>query len=234
MIVFNYYIEYMNSRQFKDTLYEQFARISKALAHPKRLELIDILSQGERSVEALAQVTQMSIANTSQHLQTLKAAQLITTRKEGLYVYYRLADMHVFKLWGVIRDLGEKRLADVDQVIQNYFKDRQQFESVSAEELLVLLQKEEVIVLDVRPTLEYEQGYIKGALSVPLDKLEKYLSKIPKRKTIVAYCRGPHCVMSFDAVKLMKSKGYRRAIRLDEGVPEWRLKGFPVEQINKN
>ncbi|HUQ84856.1 MAG TPA: metalloregulator ArsR/SmtB family transcription factor [Candidatus Limnocylindrales bacterium] len=222
----------MNSRQFKDVLYEQFARISKALAHPKRLELIDILSQGERSVEALAQVTHISIASTSQHLQTLKAAQLITTRKEGLYVYYRLADMQVNKLWVLIRDLGGKKLADVDQVIQNFLKDRQQFESVSAEELLTLLQKGDVIVLDVRPTLEYEQGYIKGALSVPLDKLEKYLSKIPKSKTIVAYCRGPHCVMSFDAITIMKTKGYRHAIRLDEGLPEWRLRGYPVEQIN--
>lgn len=221
----------MNSRQFKDNLYEQFARISKALAHPKRLELIDMLSQGERSVEALARETNMSIANTSQHLQTLKAARLINTRKDGLYVYYRLADIHVHKLWNLIRDLGQKSLADVDRVVQNFFKDRQQFQSVSSGELLILMQKRDVIVLDVRPTLEYEQGYIKGAISVPLEKLEEYLSKIPKSKTIVAYCRGPYCVMSFDAVKLMRTKGYR-GIRLDEGLPEWRLRGFPVEQIN--
>lgn len=221
----------MNSRQFKDTLYEQFARISKGLAHPKRLELIDMLSQGERSVEALSSETQMSIANTSQHLQTLKAARLINTRKDGLYVYYRLADMYVHKLWSLIRDLGQKNLAEVDRVVQNFLKERQQFQSVNAEELLALMQKRDVIVLDVRPTLEYEQGYIKGAISVPLEKLEEYLSKIPKSKTIVAYCRGPYCVMSFDAVKLMRTKGYR-AVRLDEGLPEWRLRGFPVEQIN--
>ena len=221
----------MNGRQFKDNLYEQFARISKALAHPKRLELIDLLSQGERSVEALARETQMSIANTSQHLQTLKAARLINTRKDGLYVYYRLADIHVHKLWSLIRDLGQKSLADVDRVVQEYLSDKQQFQSVTSEELLNLMKKRDVIVLDVRPTLEYEQGYIKGAISVPLEKLESYLTKIPKRKTIVAYCRGPYCVMSFDAIKLMKTKGYR-AIRLDEGLPEWRLRGFPVEQIN--
>jgi rhodanese-related sulfurtransferase len=221
----------MNSRQFKDNLYEQFARISKALAHPKRIELIDMLSQGERSVEALARETQMSIANTSQHLQTLKAARLINTRKDGLYVYHLLADIHVLKLWSLIRDLGQKNLAEVDRVVQTYLSDRQQFQSVSAEELLNLIQKKDVVVLDVRPTLEYKQGYIKGAISVPLEKLEEYLSKIPKSKTIVAYCRGPYCVMSFDAVELMKSKGYR-AVRLDEGLPEWRLKGFPVEQIN--
>lgn len=221
----------MNSRQFKDILYEQFARISKALAHPKRLELIDMLSQGERSVEALARETNMSIANTSQHLQTLKAAQLINTRKDGLYVYYRLADIHVHKLWSLIRDLGQKSLADVDQVVQNFLKDRQQFRSVSAEDLLSLMQKRDVIVLDVRPTLEYREGHIRGAISVPLEKLEQYLAKIPKSKTIVAYCRGPYCVMSFDAVKLMNTKGYR-GVRLDEGLPEWRLRGFPVEQIN--
>jgi rhodanese-related sulfurtransferase/DNA-binding transcriptional ArsR family regulator len=221
----------MNSRKFKDSLYEQFARISKSLAHPKRLELIDLLSQGERNVEALAHETQMSIANTSQHLQTLKAARLITTRKDGLYVYYCLADIQVYKLWGLIRDLGEKSLADVDQVVQTFFSDKQQYQSVSAEELLNLIQKKDVIILDVRPTLEYKQGYIKGAISVPLEKLEEYLSKIPKSKKIVVYCRGPYCVMSFDAVKLMKARGYR-AVRLDEGLPEWRLKGFPVEQIN--
>lgn len=220
----------MNSRQFKDTLYEQFARISKALAHPKRLELIDLLSQGERSVEALARETQMSIANTSQHLQTLKAARLITTRKDGLYVYYRLADTHVHKLWSLIRDLGQKNLADVDRVVQTYLSDRQQFQSVSAEELLTLMKKGDVVVLDVRPTLEYKQGHIKGAISVPLEKLENYFAKIPKSKTIVAYCRGPYCIMSFDAVKLIRAKGYRGA-RLDEGLPEWRLRGFPVEQI---
>lgn len=221
----------MNSRQFKDSLYEQFARISKALAHPKRLELIDMLSQGERSVEALSLETQMSIANTSQHLQTLKAVRLINTRKDGLYVYYRLADIHVHKLWSLIRELGQKSLADVDRVVQDFLSDRQQFQSISSEELLTLMQKRDVIVLDVRPTLEYEQGYIKGAISVPLEKLENYLKKIPKSKTIVAYCRGPYCVMSFDAVKLLSKKGYR-GVRLDEGFPEWRLRGFPVEQIN--
>ena len=221
----------MNSRQFKDNLYEQFARISKALAHSKRLELIDMLSQGERSVEALARETQMSIANTSQHLQTLKAARLINTRKDGLYVYYRLADIHVYKLWSLIRDLGQKSLADVDRVVQTYLSDSLQFQSVSAEELLALMQKGEVVVLDVRPTLEYKQGHIKGSISVPLEELENYLVKIPKNKKIVAYCRGPYCIMSYEAVKLISSKGYH-GVRLDEGLPEWRLRGFPVAQIN--
>lgn len=231
VILFNYYIEYMNNRQFKDNLYEQFARISKALAHPKRLELIDMLSQGERSVEALAHETNMSIANTSQHLQTLKAARLINTRKDGLYAYYSLADIHVHKLWSLIRDLGQKSLADVDRVVQNFLSNRQQFQSVSSEELLVLMQKRDVIVLDVRPTLEYREGHIKGAISVPLGELKNYLAKIPKNKKIVAYCRGPYCIMSFDAVKLMSAKGYH-AVRLDEGLPEWRLRGFPIEKIN--
>lgn len=221
----------MNNRQYKDNLYEQFARISKALAHPKRLELIDMLSQGERSVEALALVTQMSIANTSQHLQTLKAARLINIRKDGLYVYYRLANIHVYKLWSLIRDLGQKNLADVDRVMQDFLKDRQQFQSVSSQELLSLMQKRDVVVLDVRPTLEYKQGHIKGAISVPLKELGNYLEKIPKSKTIVAYCRGPYCVLSFDALKLMSKKGYR-GVRLDEGLPEWQLRGFPVAQIN--
>ena len=221
----------MNSRQFKDSLYEQFTRISKAFANPKRLELIDLLSQGERSVEALALETQMSIANTSQHLQILKAAQLIKIRKNGLYVYYRLANPRVYQLWRLLRDLGEKSLADVQRVVETFFKDRKQFKSVNAENLIKILRKRDVIVLDVRPSLEYEQGYIKGAISVPLEELEGYLGRIPKNKTIVAYCRGPYCVLADDAVKIMRAKGYH-ATRLDEGFPEWRSRGFPVAQVS--
>jgi rhodanese-related sulfurtransferase len=215
-------------REFKDRLFEQFARIGKALASPKRLEILDLLVQGERTVEEIARETAMPVANASQHLQTLKGSRIVESRREGLYAYYRLADEKVFRAWRAVRDLGEARLAEVDQVVQTYLNDRDVLEAVDAVGLMERLAEGSVVVLDMRPKEEYRAGHVRGALSVPVDSLEAALQILPKDKEIIAYCRGPYCVFSDEAVRVLRAKGYR-ASRLTEGFPEWRAAGYPVE-----
>jgi rhodanese-related sulfurtransferase len=215
-------------RIFKDQLFEQFARIGKALANPHRLELLDLLAQAERTVEDLSREAGMSVANTSRHLQELKAARIVEVRREGLYGYYRLADERVFEVWRAIRELGEERLAEVDRLVGMYLMDRGSLEALSVEELLVRMREEGVLVLDVRPEEEYRAGHIPGARSVPLERLEAYLEELPRDREVVAYCRGPYCVFSDEAVALLRSRGYR-ARRLAEGLPDWRAAGLPVE-----
>jgi rhodanese-related sulfurtransferase len=219
----------MNDRRlFKDKLFEQFARVGKALANPHRLEILDILAQGERTVEDLAREAGMSVANTSRHLQELRAARLVEVRREGLYGYYRLADERVFAAWRAIRDLGEARLAEIDRLVGSYLTYRDSLEAVCAEELLAKMREEGVEVLDVRPEDEYRAGHIPGARSVPVERMEAYLEEIPRDREVVAYCRGPYCVFSDEAVALLMSRGYR-ARRLREGLPDWRAAGLPVE-----
>ena len=215
-------------RLFKDKLFEQFARVGKALANPHRLEILDLLAQGERTVEDLAREAGMSVANTSRHLQELRAARLVEVRREGLYGYYRLADERVFAAWRTIRDLGEARLAEIDRLVGSYLTDRDSLEAVCAEELLAKMREEGVEVLDVRPEDEYRAGHIPGARSVPVERMEAYLEEIPRDREVVAYCRGPYCVFSDEAVALLRSRGYR-ARRLREGLPDWRAAGLPVE-----
>jgi len=215
-------------REFKDRLFEQFARIGKALASPKRLEILDLLAQGERTVEEVARETAMPVANASQHLQVLKGARLVESRREGLYAYYRLAGEEVFEVWRAVRGLGESRLAEIDWVVEIYLKDRDALEAVGAIALMERLSDGSVVVLDVRPEEEYRAGHIPGALSVPVDALEAALQTLPKDREIVAYCRGRYCVFSDEAVKLLEARGYR-ARRLMEGFPEWRAAGLPVE-----
>jgi rhodanese-related sulfurtransferase/DNA-binding transcriptional ArsR family regulator len=215
-------------RLFKDKLFEQFARVGKALANPHRLEILDLLAQGERTVEDLAREAGMSVANTSRHLQELRAARLVEVRREGLYGYYRLADERVFAAWRAIRDLGEARLAEIDRLAGSYLTDRDSLEAVCAEELLAKMREEGVEVLDVRPEDEYRAGHIPGARSVPVERMEAYLEEIPRDREVVAYCRGPYCVFSDEAVALLRSRGYR-ARRLREGLPDWRAAGLPVE-----
>jgi rhodanese-related sulfurtransferase/DNA-binding transcriptional ArsR family regulator len=215
-------------REFKDRLFEQFARIGKALASPKRLEILDLLVQGERTVEEIARETAMPVANASQHLQTLKGSRIVESRREGLYAYYRLADEKVFRAWRAVRDLGEARLAEVDQVVQTYLNDRDVLEAVDAVGLMERLAEGSVVVLDMRPKEEYRAGHVRGALSVPVDSLEAALQVLPKDKEIIAYCRGPYCVFSDEAVRVLRAQGYR-ASRLTEGFPEWRAAGYPVE-----
>jgi rhodanese-related sulfurtransferase len=215
-------------REFKDRLFEQFARIGKALASPKRLEIVDLLAQGERTVEEIASETAMPVANTSQHLQALKGARMVESRREGLYAYYRLADEGVFLTWQAVRTLGETHLAEVDRVVETYLEDRGALEAVGATELMERLSDGSVVVLDTRPAEEYRAGHIPGALSVPVDDLEAILQTLPKDKEIVAYCRGPYCVFSDEVVRALNARGYQ-ASRLTEGFPEWRAAGYPVE-----
>ena len=215
-------------REFKDRLFEQFARIGKALASPRRLEILDLLSQGERTVEEIAKETAMSVASASQHLQVLKAARMVEARREGLYAHYRLVDEDVFRTWQAVRTLAESRLSEVDGVVGAYLDDRDGLEAVDAAELMEMLNAGSVVVLDVRPEEEYRAGHIPGAISVPVDALEAALQALPKDREIVAYCRGPYCVFSDEAVALLRSRGYR-ARRLRQGLPDWRAAGMPVE-----
>ena len=218
----------MAHREFKDRLFEQFARVGKALASPKRLEIVDLLAQDERTVEEIAKETEMSVASASQHLQMLKGARMVEVRREGLYMHYRLADEDVFRTWQAVRDLAESRLAEVDGVVEAYLVDRDALEAVDAAELMERLTVGSVLVLDVRPEEEYRAGHIPGALSVPLHTLEAALQTLPRDREILAYCRGPYCVFSDEAVALLRSRGYR-ARRLRQGLPEWRSAGMPVE-----
>ena len=215
-------------REFKDRLFGQFARVGKALASPKRLEIVDLLAQGERTVEELARETAMSVASASQHLQVLKAARMVEARREGLYIHYRLADEDVFRTWQAVRALAESRLAELDGVVEAYLQDREELEAVHAAELMERLSDGNVVVLDVRPEEEYRAGHIPGALSVPVDALEAALQTLPRDQEMVAYCRGPYCVFSDEAVAFLRSRGYR-ARRLRQGLPDWRAAGMPVE-----
>jgi len=214
----------------KQQLHEQFAQVAKALSHAHRLELLELLAQRERSVEALANVAGLTVANTSRHLQQLRRAGLIASRKEGLYVFYRLAGDDVIDLLRGLRRTGQRHISDVNNVVIGYFNDRDSLEAVSRKELLQRSRDGLVTVLDVRPSEEYEAGHIPGALNVPLNEIEQHLAKLPKEQEIIAYCRGEYCVLAFEAVATMREKGFT-ARRLEEGYPEWKAAGLPVEEI---
>jgi rhodanese-related sulfurtransferase/DNA-binding transcriptional ArsR family regulator len=216
-------------RQFKDTLYEQLARLGKATSAPKRLELLDLLCQGPRTVEALAAQASISIANASQHLKILRAARLVEAEKKGLYVEYRLAGDDVCRFFVALRGLAQTRLAEVEQVTRVYFEERGAFEAVEGQELVRRVKAGEVTVLDVRPTEEYRAGHIPGALSIPVGELKTRMKELPKGRAVVAYCRGPYCVMAVEAVDLLKKQGYR-AHRMEEGVVDWKARGWRVER----
>jgi rhodanese-related sulfurtransferase len=215
-------------RQFKNSLYGLFARIGKALSSPHRLEILELLAQGERPVESLATEMGLSLANTSQHLQALRQASLVESRKEGLFVFYRLSDPAVFDLSKAIRTVAEHQLADLERLVREHFGNRADAEPVEIDELLKRLRSQNVVVLDTRPPNEYAAGHIAGALSVPVDGLQKQLRRLPKEREYVAYCRGPYCVYADRAVEILTSHG-RRARRLREGFPEWRAAGLPIE-----
>lgn len=215
-------------RRFKDSIYEQFARVGKAISAPKRLELLDLLCQGPRTVEALAVQSGTSVANASQHLQVLRAARLVEAQKKGLYAEYRLADDEVRAFFFALRGLAESRLAEVAQVTREYFQERGALEAVEGEELLRRVRSGEVTVLDVRPPEEYRAGHIPGALSIPVGELRARLEELPMGREVVAYCRGPYCVMAVEAVELLRKKGFK-AHRLEQGVVDWRARGWRVE-----
>jgi rhodanese-related sulfurtransferase/biotin operon repressor len=219
----------MSSDPAKERLYQAIGRVAAALGSAGRLQLLEFVAQGERSVDALAAMTGLSVANTSKHLQALRQAGLVQARKEGLRVYYSLAGDDVSLLLSALRGVAEHRVADVEKLLQTWLAHRDELEPVPAREVLERVKRGLVTVLDVRPAEEYAAGHLPGALNVPVDRLEKYLSKLPKRKEVVAYCRGPYCLMSFEAVAKLRKRGFK-AKRLENGYPEWRAAGLPVER----
>ena len=214
-------------RRFKDAIYGQFARLGKAVAAPKRLELLDLLSQGPRTVEALAGEAALSVANASQHLQILRAARLVESNKHGLFVEYRLADEGVSRFFLALRGLAESRLAEVEQVARQFVESRGGMEAVASDELLQRVRRGEVTVIDVRPVEEYRAGHLPGAISLPVADLKARLQELPRDREVVAYCRGPYCVMAVTAVALLRRRGFR-AHRLEQGVADWRARGWRV------
>jgi rhodanese-related sulfurtransferase len=218
----------VGSRAFKDNLYGEFAVLGKALANPHRLEMLDLLAQGERSVEELAREAALSLANASAHLQVLRQARMVESEKRGLNVVYRLAAPEAFQLWQCLRDVGSTRLAEIDRLVETYLTERNGLEAVDKEELFRLMADEAVVVIDTRPEVEYEQGHIPSARSVPVEKLRRQLDELPRDMEIVAYCRGPYCVYSDQAVQMLHRHGFE-ARRLSEGFPDWSAAGYPVE-----
>jgi rhodanese-related sulfurtransferase len=218
----------MDQREFKDRVYEELGRVAKAIDSPHRLELIDVLAQGERSVEGLAAQAGMTVANTSRHLQVLRGARLVETRKDGLRVYYCLAAPEVFEVVRAIRALAKRRVAEIEELVRAYLGSRDGLEPVSREELLERVSQGRAIVVDVRPPEEYRAGHIPGAISIPLEKLSRSTPKLSARKEVIAYCRGPYCVLAYEAVAQLRARG-RRARRLTDGFPEWKAAGLPVE-----
>ena len=214
-------------RAFKTRLYIQLARIGKALASPHRLELLELLAQGERTVESLAAEMGLSLANASQHLQALRQAALVESRKDGVFVFYRLADPAISRLCAALRTVAERRLADLERLVRDHFGNRSDAEPVGMRDLLARMRARAVVVLDTRPVNEYLAGHISGAISVPVDELPRRLRELPKGRTYVAYCRGPYCVYADRAVEILRAHG-RRAQRLLEGFPDWRAAGLPV------
>ena len=214
-------------RAAKTALNEQFARVAKALASPRRIELLDLLAQGERSVEALAAAADMTLALASSHLQVLRAARLVERRREGARVLYRLSGDETYRLLAALRDVARARLAEVEQLVTTYLTDHDRLEPVSREELAARLAAGEAVVLDVRPHQEYQAGHVAGARSIPVEELEARLAELPADQEIIAYCRGPYCLFAPTAVETLRRHGYR-ARRLVEGFPEWRLAGLPV------
>lgn len=214
-------------REFKDALYAQFARIGHALSSPKRIELLDLLGQGEKTVELLAEQVATPIKNTSAHLRVLRQARLVETRRDGTYIYYRLAADDVSSVLRAVESLGHRRLTDVQQVVQLYLDGRDQLDPVTFKELRRLIRDGKVTVVDVRPAEEFRAGHLPGALSIPVPELKRRLREIPRGREVVAYCRGRYCVYSLEAVTILRAQGYR-ARRAEAGLPDWRAAGLPV------
>jgi len=218
----------MNKREFKTRVYNELAQITKAMANPHRLEIIELLAQGDYSVEQISLQTDLSIANASQHLQVLKSAQLVDVTRNGTFIYYRLANANVFKTWKALRELGVERIASIEKLVKDFRQSKSKIDSLTIESLTKKLKAGKITILDVRPENEFNAGHIPNAISIPLEQLEKRLKELPKRNEIVAYCRGPFCVYADEAVALLNKAGYK-ATRLEEGFPDWAVTGLPVE-----
>lgn len=219
----------MQLKETKKELLEQFARIGKAVSSPARLELLDLLAQGEKPVETLARQAGLSVTNASNHLKELRNAALVATRKQGLYVYYRLADPAVHDFLRCLQDIAARQLAEVREIVHDYFREPETLEPVGAGDLLARLHADDVVVLDVRPGDEYASGHIPGALSIPVGELQRRLAELPRDREVVAYCRGPYCVLAVQAVEVLRSAGYR-ARRMEVGLPDWRAGGLAVDE----
>lgn len=220
----------MPDQRVKGELFDQFARIGKALGSGRRIEILDILANGERTVEALAEQVHLTLANTSQHLQILRDAGLVSNKREGTFIRYGLATPEVFEFWTSLRSLSASRLADVERLVEAYVGSRDGLEPVSRKELYKRLRSgDRLVVLDVRPRDEFDAGHLPGAVSIPLAELERRLKQVPKSRDIVAYCRGPYCALAPEAVRVLNKRGYR-ARRLEDGFPEWSAAGLPTER----
>lgn len=219
---------FMEPNTFKSELFTQFSRVGKALSNANRLELLEFLAQSPRSVDALANLTKLSVANTSQHLQQLRLSGLVTNRKEGLKVIYSLSGDDVIILLGALRNVAERHISDVDKLVDTYLTAKDNLDPIPAAELLAKVKDNLVTVLDVRPKEEFNEGHVAGAVNIPMNELEQHLQNFNPAQEIVAYCRGPHCILAFDAVAQLRKNGFK-ARRLDAGFPEWKVAGLPVE-----
>lgn len=220
----------MSTRATKEALFDGFAQVAKALSNGRRAEIVDVLANGERSVDSLAAEVHQSIANTSQHLQILKNAGLVTARRNGTFVYYRLASPEVVGFWRALQGIARESRDDVDRLVREYLGDDGDIEELTKEELWRRIKrKDKLVVLDVRPGEEYAAGHLPGAISIPLDEVKKRVRDLPKSKLIVAYCRGPLCALAPEATRFLKKKGYR-VTRLAEGAPDWEAAGLPLEK----
>jgi rhodanese-related sulfurtransferase/DNA-binding transcriptional regulator YhcF (GntR family) len=220
----------MSTGNFKQDIYAQLARVAKALGHANRLELLEFVAQGPRGVDELAGMTHLSVANASKHLQELRQAGLVRARKEGVRVFYEVAGPDVVDLLGALSTVAESRLAEVSQLLRTYITSRDDLEPVPAGELLERVRQGQVTVLDVRAPEEYAAGHVPGAINITSDVLSSHLKKLPKGREVIAYCRGPYCLLSVDAVAMLREKGYK-ARRMEDGFPEWKASGLPVESV---
>ena len=218
----------MTKREFKNKVYSELATITKALANPHRLEIIELLAQGDYSVEQISLQTDLSIANTSQHLQVLKAAQLVDVTRSGTFIYYKLANNNVFKAWKALRELGVERIASVEKIIRDFRRTKSSTDSLTIDQLRKKMKEGKITIIDVRPEKEFNAGHIANAVSIPIDSLQGRLKELSKRNEIIAYCRGPFCVYADEAVALLNKAGYK-ATRLEEGFPDWAAMDLPVE-----
>lgn len=223
----------MKPRDFKILLYKEMAGMTKALGNPHRLEILDLLAQGPAPVEYIAKNTALTVANASQHLQVLKTAKLTQTDRRGKYIYYKLANKHVYETWCALRRLGFSQNEEISRLMHDYQNSREHLKTISSEELVKKMKEDKVLLVDVRPEEEYHNAHIKSALSLPRSELKKRMKELPKDSEIIAYCRGPLCVMADDAVELLNEYGYK-AMRFEHGFPELKRDGFPVEQMDQN
>jgi rhodanese-related sulfurtransferase len=220
----------MQKREFKDKVYTVLAKLVRAMANPHRLEIIDLLGQSEKSVEVIATETGMSVANASQHLQVLKNSNLVEVKRKGNFILYRLADDSVYKSWKGLREIGIERMAEVGKIVTDFRTQKKSLEPVRIEELLSRIKSSNIILLDVRPEQEFKSGHIPGAINIPIEQLAKRITELKISRQYIAYCRGPFCVFADDAVQLLMQKGFK-AKRLEEGFPDWKVLGLPVETV---